>query len=142
MGKKRIIKKWEAGGDSKSATLLKLPKRRLTTGVFNILSTYNNTLINLADEKGDVILASSSSAVGFRGSKKGTPYAATKVAESLGERAKLIGIKEVMVRVKGIGAGRESAIRAFAGMGFDIKSIRDVTPTPHNGPKLRKPRRV
>ena len=142
MGKKRIIQKGEAGGDAKSAALLKLPKRRVTSGVFHIRSTYNNTLINLADEKGNVILSSSSRAVGFRGSKKGTPYAATKVAESVGERARLIGVKDVVIKVKGIGAGRESAIRAFAGMGFDIAAIRDVTPTPHNGPKLKKPRRV
>ena len=142
MGKKRIIQKGEAGKDSKSVQLFKLPKRRISSGVFNIRSTYNNTLINLADEGGDVIISSSSSAVGFRGSKKGTPYAATKVAESVGERAKLIGVKDVVIKVKGIGAGRESAIRAFAGMGFDITTIRDVTPTPHNGPKLPKPRRV
>ncbi|HBT81292.1 TPA: 30S ribosomal protein S11 [Candidatus Giovannonibacteria bacterium] len=143
MGKKRIIQK--AGGSveaSKARALVRLPKKKLESGILNILSTYNNTIISLSDPEGRVVLSSSSGAMGFKGARKGTPYAASKVADFMAERAKLIGLKEVGIKVKGIGAGRESAIRTFAARGFDIQSIRDLTPTPHNGPKPPKPRRV
>lgn len=142
MGKKRIIQKGEGAEASKARALAKLPKKKLESGILNIFSTYNNTLISLTDRQGGVILSSSSGAIGFKGARKGTPYAASKVAESVAERAKLIGLKEVSINVKGIGAGRESAIRTFASRGFDIKSIKDATPIPHNGPKPPKPRRV
>ncbi len=143
MGKKRIIQK--AGGSveaSKARALARLPKKKLESGILNILSTYNNTIISLSDLEGRVVLSSSSGAMGFKGARKGTPYAASKVADFMAERAKLIGLREVGIKVKGIGAGRESAIRTFAARGFDIQSIRDLTPTPHNGPKPPKPRRV
>ncbi|MEK7162408.1 MAG: 30S ribosomal protein S11 [Patescibacteria group bacterium] len=143
MGKKRIIQK--AGGSveaSKARALARLPKKKLESGILNILSTYNNTIISLSDPEGRVVLSSSSGAMGFKGARKGTPYAASKVADFMAERAKLIGLREVGIKVKGIGAGRESAIRTFAARGFDIQSIRDLTPTPHNGPKPPKPRRV
>ncbi|OGF65664.1 30S ribosomal protein S11 [Candidatus Giovannonibacteria bacterium RIFCSPHIGHO2_01_FULL_48_47] len=122
--------------------MVRLPKKKLESGILNILSTYNNTIISLSDPEGRVVLSSSSGAMGFKGARKGTPYAASKVADFMAERAKLIGLKEVGIKVKGIGAGRESAIRTFAARGFDIQSIRDLTPTPHNGPKPPKPRRV
>ena len=80
--------------------------------------------------------------MGFKGTKKGTPYAASKIANVLGEKAKLLGLKEVEIVVKGVGAGRESAIRSFTGSGFEVLSIKDKTPIPHNGPKPPKPRRV
>lgn len=143
MGKKRIIQK--AGGSveaSKARALARLPKKKLESGILNILSTYNNTIISLSDLEGRVVLSSSSGAMGFKGARKGTPYAASRVADFMAERAKLIGLREVGIKVKGIGAGRESAIRTFAARGFDIQSIRDLTPTPHNGPKPPKPRRV
>jgi len=144
MGKKRIIKKGASGVDQalKARALGRLPKKKLSFGILTIFSTYNNTLISLADEKGDVVLSSSAGALGFRGTRKSTPYAASKVAEFMGERAKMIGVSEVEIKVKGIGAGRESALRAFASKGFDIKFIKDITPTPHNGPKPPKVRRV
>ena len=144
MGKKRIITKNASGVDQslKARTLGRLTKRHLNSGILNILSTYNNTIISLADENGNIVLSSSSGSLGFKGARKGTPYAASKVAEFVGERAKLVGLGEVGIKVKGIGSGRESAIRSFAAQGFDIKFIRDLTPIPHNGPKPPKPRRV
>ncbi|MDP3785365.1 MAG: 30S ribosomal protein S11 [bacterium] len=144
MGKKRIIKKGTSGVDQalKARALSRLTKKKLSFAILSILSTYNNTLISLTDESGNVILSSSSGAMGFSGTRKGTPYAASKVAEFIAERAKLIGVKDVGIKVKGIGAGRESAIRSFAAQGFQIQSISDLTPIPHNGPKPPKPRRV
>lgn len=142
MGKKRIIQKSETREDSSRALSSKLPKKKLEFGVLNILSTYNNTVISLADNAGNIILSSSCGALGFKGARKGTPYAASKVSESIAEKAKLIGLKDVAIKVKGIGSGRESAIRTFASKGFEIKSIKDLTPVPHNGPKPPKPRRV
>ena len=141
MGKKRIIQKGSID-DMRSRALSKLPKKKLPFGILNVLSTYNNTIISLTDEAGAVILSSSSGAMGFSGARKGTPYAASKVAEFMAERAKLLGLKDVGIKVKGIGAGRESAIRSFAAQGFNIQFIRDITPIPHNGPKPEKPRRV
>lgn len=144
MGKKRIIKKKGGGVDQglKSRSLSKVPKKKIDKGVFNILSTYNNTLISLTDTSGGSVIHSSSGALGFKGAKKGTPFAAAKVAELVSEKAKMAGLKEANVVVKGVGAGRESAIRTFAAQGFIINNIKDVTPVPHNGPKRKKPRRV
>jgi len=144
MGKKRIIQKSSQGASEalKARSLAKLTKKKLAFGILNILSTYNNTTVALADEKGNVVLSSSAGALGFSGAKKGTPYAASKVSEFVAEKAKLIGVKDVGIKVKGIGAGRESAIRSFAAQGFSIQFISDVTPSPHNGPKPPKPRRV
>jgi small subunit ribosomal protein S11 len=144
MGKKRIIKKKGATLDKglKARALSRIPKRKLQKGIINILSTYNNTLISLADEKGGTVIWSSSGSLGFKGAKKGTPYAASKIAELVADKAKMIGLKEADVVVKGVGAGRESAIRTFASKGITINLIRDVTPVPHNGPRPKKPRRV
>lgn len=143
MGKKRIIQKSDlTTEEGKAAAVRGLPKKKISEGVVHVQSTYNNTLITVSDTAGNVILSSSAGAMGFRGSKKGTPYAATKVAEILGERAKAMGVKELSVLVKGVGSGRESVIRSFAAQGFDINTIRDITPVPHNGPKPPKPRRV
>ncbi|OGF73702.1 30S ribosomal protein S11 [Candidatus Giovannonibacteria bacterium RIFCSPHIGHO2_02_FULL_46_20] len=107
-----------------------------------IQSTYNNTIIVISDSHGNAIVSSSAGALGFRGAKKGTPYAATKVAEFLGEKARTMGLLTIHVFIKGVGAGREAALRSFAAQGFDIRVIRDVTPVPHNGPRPKKPRRV
>ena len=144
MGKKRIIKKAGGSVDQSltSRSMERLPKKKLTSGKLYIQSTYNNTILSLTDEKGDVILSSSAGALGFKGAKKGTPFAASKVAELMADKAKMIGIKEVGVMIKGVGAGRESAIRSFAAKGIDFTFIRDITPIPHNGPRPPKPRRV
>ncbi len=145
MGKKRIIQKSdsskEAGKELGSAKP-RLSKKGITEAVARILSTYNNTIISLTDRNGDVLMSSSAGSLGFSGAKKGTPYAATKVAEFIGEKAKMSGIKNLKAMVKGVGAGRDAALRALVAQGFEIESIRDVTPIPHNGPKPSKPRRV
>jgi len=144
MGKKRIIKTSGGGVDQglKERSLSKVPKKKISSGILFIQSTYNNTLLNLTDDKGNAIMWASSGTVGFKGTKKSTPFAASKAADILADKAKMIGINSVGVIIKGVGAGRESAIRTFSSKGIDISFIRDVTPIPHNGPKPRKPRRV
>lgn len=144
MGKKRIIKK-EARGVSKDTvarSLSKLPKKKMDKIVLHIRATYNNTLLTLTDDKGKVVMWSSAGALGFKGARKGTPYAASKVAELLAEKSKLIGVKNADIFVTGVGSGRESAIRSFAAQGIVVDSIKDVTPLPHNGVRPPKPRRV
>ena len=144
MGKKRIIKTSGGAVDQglKERSMSKIPKRKISSGVLYVQSTYNNTLLNLTDEKGNAVMWSSSGTVGFKGTKKSTPFAASKAAEILADKAKMIGIASVGVVVRGVGAGRESAIRTFASKGIDISFIRDMTPVPHGGVKPRKPRRV
>lgn len=144
MGKKRIIKKKgdSPARDLKSRSLEHLPKRKLESGLIFINSTYNNTAISLADSKGNIVLWSSAGALGFKGSKKSTPYAASQVAEVISEKAKKIGVKELGIRIKGVGAGRESALRSFISKDFIMKFIKDATPVPHNGPRPPKHRRV
>lgn len=143
MGKKRVIQKSDLTTEEGRAAAVRIvPKKKFSEGVVHIQSTYNNTLIAISDTNGGIIVSSSAGALGFRGAKKGTPYAATKVAEFLGEKAKSIGLQKVNILVKGVGASREAAIRSFAGQGFDIDVIRDITPIPHNGPRSPKPRRV
>ncbi len=118
------------------------PRQKITEGQVYIFSSYNNTIINIADPKGNVLTWASAGAIGFKGAKKSTPFAASKVAETLADRAKKMGIEKVKVFVKGIGSGRESAIRSLAARGMEIDSIKDITPIPHNGCRPRKPRRV
>jgi small subunit ribosomal protein S11 len=142
MGKKRIVKKGGDTGGAGSAASSRASKRRLDVGTLYVEATYNNTKLSLADSSGNIVSWSSSGSLGFAGAKKGTPFAAAKVGELLGERGAAMGLKEVGVVVKGVGSGRESSIRAFATKGIGISSIRDVTPVPHNGPRPRKARRV
>lgn len=141
MGKKRIIKK--AGQDSnKTASGARVPKKKIDHGILNIEATYNNTKVSLADTKGNIFVWSSSGSLGFSGSKKGTPFAAGKVGDLIADKGLTMGLKDVDVVIKGVGAGRESAMRAFAAKGINILSIKDRTPVPFNGPKAPKPRRV
>jgi len=141
MGKKRIIKK--SGQDSaKGAGSARTSKKKLDKGILFVEATYNNTKLLLTDTEGKAFLWSSSGSLGFTGSKKGTPFAAGKVGDLLAERAQAIGLKDVDVVIKGVGAGRESSIRAFSAKGINILSIKDKTPIPFNGPKPPKPRRV
>ncbi len=143
MGKKRIVKKGgESGGSRARGASARAPKRKLDTGVLNIEATYNNTKVSFADTTGNVVLWSSSGSLGFAGAKKGTPFAAAKVGELIGERAAAMGVREASVVVVGVGAGRESAIRAFTTKGINISGIKDMTPVPHNGPRAKKPRRI
>ena len=144
MGKKRIIKK--AGGEVdkglQSRSLARLSKKKLGTGILHVQATYNNTKLIFTDTKGNAIMWSSSGALGFKGAKKGTPFAAAQVGELLGEKASLIGVKNVDVVIKGVGGGRESALRGFTTKGIQVSSIKDTTPVPHNGPRPKKARRV
>jgi len=143
MGKKRIMKK--SGGSDVAGTsraLNRIPKRKLASGKLNILATFNNTLLTLCDLKGNSVMAASSGALGFKGSRKSTPFAAAKVGEIIGEKAQQMGMKDADVIIRGVGAGRESALRAFAGKGINITKITDKTPVPFNGPRKPKPRRV
>ena len=118
-------------------------KRVVHHGVVHIQASFNNTIITVTDSAGAVLSWSSAGGIGFKGSRKGTPFAATQAAMAAGHAAKAFGVRSVEVRVKGPGAGRESAIRALqTSVGLDIKSIRDVTPIPHNGCRPPKKRRV
>jgi small subunit ribosomal protein S11 len=142
MGKKRIVKKGGDQGAAGSAAAGRAPKKKIESGLLYIEATYNNTKVSLADMGGNVLLWSSSGSLGFAGAKKGTPFAAAKVGELLADKGIQMGLKEVSVVVKGVGAGRESSIRAFATKGVHIAGIKDTTPVPHNGPRPPKPRRV
>lgn len=141
MGKKRIVKKG-GEGEGARASSARVSKKRMDTGTLYVEATYNNTKVSLADAVGNVVAWSSSGSLGFAGAKKGTPFAAAKVGELLGDKATQMGVKEVSVVVSGVGAGRESSIRAFSTKGIHISSIKDTTPVPHNGPRPPKPRRV
>lgn len=142
MGKKRIVKKGGEGGASVGRGSSRAPRRRLESGTLFVEATYNNTKVSFADAVGNIIVWSSSGSLGFAGAKKGTPFAAAKVGELVGDKAATMGVKEASVIVKGVGAGRESSIRAFAAKGIHIAGIKDMTPVPHNGPRPPKPRRV
>lgn len=142
MGKKRIVKKGGESGATSSASSSRSGKRKMDSGILYVEATYNNTKVSLTDDRGGVVTWSSSGSLGFAGAKKGTPFAAAKVGELIGERAAGMGVKEVSVVVSGVGAGRESSIRAFATKGIHINAIKDTTPVPHNGPRAPKARRV
>jgi len=123
-------------------TTAKAASKKVDTGNAYIKVSYNNTLISVTDEKGNLLAWSSAGALGFSGPKKATPFAASKVVAALAEKLKKTGPVNLHVMVNGIGGGRDSSIRSFANQGFNILSIRDVTPIPHNGPKPVKVRRV
>ena len=150
MGKKHVIKKSEEDlpkggqmpGELKKETQIVSASKRVEEGRVYINSSYNNTIITLTDKQGNCLGWVSSGGIGFKGSKKATPFAASKVAENLSAIAAKIGMQKISISVKGIGSGRESAIRAFAARGFELLSIKDETPIPHNGCRRRKTRRV
>jgi small subunit ribosomal protein S11 len=116
--------------------------KNIVAGVANILATFNNTQVTITDNHGNLIGWSSAGRVGFKGSRKSTAYAAQQVAQDAARQAMAHGMKEVEIRVKGPGSGRESAIRALQAIGLEISAIKDVTPVPHNGCRPRKKRRV
>lgn len=151
MGKKRIVKQTQEELAREGDRLL--TKRTegerevrarvgVRRGIAHVLATYNNTMITITDERGSVLAWSSAGTLGFKGTRKATPFAAARVAETVAEKVKKIGLEEVVVLVKGVGSGRESAIRALANRGLNITLIKDVTPLPHNGPRPKKVRRV
>jgi len=153
MGKKRVIKKTteelfkeregvEEAVRRAAGTPRKISKKLSGPAIVHVRASYNNVLLSLCDDRGNVLAWASSGSIGFTGSKKSTPFAASRVAEALAEKAKALGVSRVFIFVKGIGNGRESAIRSLATHGIDIVSIKDMTPIPHNGPRPPKPRRV
>jgi len=150
MGKKRIIQKSQEELIKEKEKIDEEMKKGVKVsgasfqrdGRIYIFSSYNNTIITLTDSKGDVIKWSSAGSIGFKGAKKATPFAASKVAETVSQAAKKIGIEKVAVFVKGIGSGRESALRSLATHGLNIFSVKDITPIPHNGCRPPKTRRV
>ncbi len=147
MGKKKLTTVEEKPENAEvaaeaAAAPVKIKGRRFDSGVLCVESTYNNTKLVLTDPKGGTLAWSSSGSLGFRGAKKGTPFAAAKVGETLAAKAATLGVKEVRVVVKGVGSGRESAIRGFISKGINLTTISDMTPVPHNGPKPPKPRRT
>ena len=117
-------------------------KRNITTGIAYVYSTFNNTIISIADDNGNVISWSSAGAKGFKGSRKSTPYAAQVAADDAGAKAYEYGLRTLNVNVKGPGSGRETALRALQARGFKIMTIKDTTPMPHNGTRPPKKRRV
>lgn len=129
-------------GKIKKTKKKKIIKKNVGHGRAYIQATFNNTIVSVTDQNGDVLGWSSAGSVGFKGPKKATPYAAQQVVKSVAERIKDCGVKEVSIFVKGIGGGREGAIRAFNLNGMQVLSIKDVTPIPHNGCRPPKRRRV
>lgn len=117
-------------------------RKNITAGIAHVNATYNNTIICITDAQGNKIAQSSAGAMGFRGSRKSTPFAAQIAAEDVGDKAKEHGMKELDVKVKGPGSGRESALRGLQSAGFIINTVKDITPIPHNGCRPRKRRRV
>jgi small subunit ribosomal protein S11 len=131
-----------AGSESKSAKPRKKERKNVSAGIAHVNSTFNNTIITITDVQGNTIAWSTAGHLGFKGSRKSTPYAAQVAAEDVGRKAKEHGVKTVEVLVKGPGSGRESALRGLQSAGFNITSIVDITPVPHNGCRPRKKRRV
>jgi small subunit ribosomal protein S11 len=129
-------------GKKEKKGVKKKERRVVPHGVVHIQASFNNTVVSITDPEGNVLSWSSAGRIGFKGSRKGTPFAAQVAAQSAGNAAKDLGMRTVDVEVRGPGAGRESAIRALAAAGVEVKSIRDTTPIPHNGCRPRKRRRV
>lgn len=145
MGKKTITTQDGAettGSSAESPKQVRVPKKKIVSGTLHVEATFNNTKVVFSDKGGNSLFWSSSGSLGFKGAKKGTPFAASKVGEVVGEKAAALGVKDADVVVKGVGSGREPAIRGFMSHGIDITMIKDATPVPHNGPKPKKPRRV
>ncbi len=130
------------GTAAPAQTSSRTPKKKIVSGTLHIEATFNNTKVVFSDKSGATLFWSSAGSLGFKGAKKGTPFAASKVGEVIGEKAAALGVKDADVIVKGVGSGREPAIRGFMSFGMEITGIKDATPVPHNGPKAKKPRRV
>jgi len=120
----------------------KKSKKSVSKALVHVKASFNNTIVTITDVQGNALCWSSAGAIGYKGSRKSTPFAAQRAAERAAEHASKFGVKEVEVRVKGPGSGRESAVRALKQAGLDVKSVEDVTPLPHNGCRPRKRRRV
>lgn len=150
MGKKKVakksqeelIKESEQVAVTASNKAAQSSKHRLEKGRIYINASFNNTLITVTNEQGNVVTWMSAGSLGFSGPKKATPFAASKVAEAISEKVKKSGPVTVDIFIRGIGKGRDSAVRSLVAQGFNVMSIKDVTPIPHNGPRPRKTRRV
>ncbi|MDI6717648.1 MAG: 30S ribosomal protein S11 [Patescibacteria group bacterium] len=151
MGKKKIIQKTDAEVIKESSNLEKniaeasikvSASKKIENGKIFINATYNNTIITATNKNGDVLAWVTAGGLGFSGPKKATPFAASKAVAAIAEKLKKIGLANVEVIVKGVGSGRDSAIRSLANQGFNIVSLKDMTPIPHNGPKPPKARRI
>jgi len=151
MGKKHVVKKTEGEvlkerekveEALRKETKVKVSPGKVKDGRIYISSSYNNTLVTLTDLKGNVLAWRSAGSIGFKGTKKATSFAASRVAEAIVNVSRKLGIEKVYVFIKGIGSGRESAVRSLAAHGLDIVSIKDITPIPHNGCRPKKARRV
>jgi small subunit ribosomal protein S11 len=128
--------------EKSGARVKKKARKNIVSGVAHVNSTFNNTLVTITDAQGNVVSWSSAGLMGFKGSRKSTPYAAQMAAEDAGRKAQEHGMKDLTVLVKGPGSGRESALRGLSAAGFSIRSISDITPVPHNGCRPSKRRRV
>lgn len=149
MGKKKVAQKSEAevlkeagSVENKSQNKKGSAKQKIEDGKIFISASYNNTMISVTDAQGNLVTWMSAGSLGFSGPKKSTPFAASKVAEAIFEKIQKTGPFRVEVFVRGLGGGRDSAVRSFAGKGMEIVSVKDVTPIPHNGPRPKKVRRV
>ena len=157
MGKKKIIKQTtedvlqeKEALEAKTESVLRRSSETkghgsrgaFSRGIAHVHASYNNTIITVTDAGGDALAWASSGTLGFRGPKKATPYAATRVAEAIAARLERLGVRDLDVRVRGIGAGRDAAIRGLASAGFNVLSVKDVTPIPHGGTRAPRPRRV
>lgn len=144
MGKKKVAQK--SGGEAQDGAAapkaVKETSQRYERGKVYVNASYNNTVISVTDEKGNVLAWGSAGSLGFSGPKKATPFAASKVVAALAEKLRKSGPAHVDVLLNGVGGGRDSAVRSLSNQGFDILSIKDVTPIPHNGPRPPKVRRV
>ena len=128
--------------NTKKKTFKKKEKKNVSTGIVHVQASFNNTIVTFTDQTGNVLAWSSSGSLGFRGSRKGTPFAAQQASLTAANKAKEFGLRVVEVRVSGPGAGRESAVRALSTAGIDVRHIKDTTPIPHNGCRPPKKRRV
>lgn len=148
MGKVKVVKekndkpKTALGEAEVKVAPVKTSKKKVTSGVVHIDATFNNTKVLFTDKIGNTLFWSSAGSLGFRGAKKGTPFAASKVGDLIGGKMADLGVLNSEVVVRGVGSGREPAIRAFMAHGIEVTSIKDATPVPHNGPQAKKPRRV
>ena len=146
MGKKRVTLKGDTTPiEEQSSSKINVSEKtaqRMVRGIAHIQATYNNTLVSITDERGNMIGWSSAGSLGYSGTRKAPPFVAARVAEAAVAKIRKTGIQEIIVKVSGVGSGRDSAIRALANQGLQIISIKDITPLPHNGPRPKKVRRV
>ncbi|PIR87778.1 MAG: 30S ribosomal protein S11 [Candidatus Harrisonbacteria bacterium CG10_big_fil_rev_8_21_14_0_10_45_28] len=150
MGKKKVTKQddqilLKETADMESAvsqSASKKAKKKFIDGCIYVKASYNNTVVTVTDLKGNVVAWSTAGALGFKGPKKATPFAASKVVDALAEKLKKAGLENITIYLNGIGGGRDSTVRSFVNQGFNLLGIHDITPIPHNGPKPKKVRRV